>query len=189
MKTTEQTNNSILIVGLGNPGPEYQKTRHNVGFEALNFLTKKSELAKFKNQKKFKADVSINKINNQKIILAKPQTFMNNSGEAISALKNFYQIDNKKITIIYDELDLPFGQIRVRSEGSSAGHNGIKSIISCLGTDKFNRIRIGIKNELVEQIETADFVLSKFSKDEKKILEKTIWPMVLIEIEKIIHFA
>ncbi|NMC51892.1 aminoacyl-tRNA hydrolase [Candidatus Kuenenbacteria bacterium] len=176
----------FLIVGLGNPGKEYQNTRHNAGFAAIDFLVEHEKLGELKKQKKLKAEVSESKIDNQKIILAKPQTFMNNSGEAATIMKKFWQVDNKNIIIVYDELDLPVGKIRVRDEGSSAGHNGIKSIIEKLGTDKFWRVRIGIKNELKEKMEAADFVLSKFSREEKKMLVKEILPKVTEEIKKII---
>jgi PTH1 family peptidyl-tRNA hydrolase len=176
----------FLIVGLGNPSKEYEKTRHNVGFMAVDFLAENWQLGAFKKQKKLKAEILESVINDQKIILAKPQTFMNNSGEAVMALKKFFQIKNEQVVVVYDELDLPLGKIRVRTDGSSAGHNGIKSIIQNLGTDKFIRLRIGIRNELAEKMEAADFVLSRFSKEEKKALEKEILPAAREAIEKII---
>ncbi|HRY63416.1 MAG TPA: aminoacyl-tRNA hydrolase [Patescibacteria group bacterium] len=186
MSVSKQADNLILIVGLGNPDQEYQMTRHNVGFMAADFLAQNMEFSKFKKQKKFRAEVLAGKWGAQKIILAKPQTFMNNSGEAVAALKNFYQVPSERIIIIYDELDLPFGKMRIRPDGSSAGHNGIKSIIEKIGTDKFWRVRIGISNERAEQMEAADFVLSKFSREEKALLTKEILPKVAEEVEKII---
>jgi peptidyl-tRNA hydrolase, PTH1 family len=179
-------NSIYLIVGLGNPGREYQATRHNVGFLAVKFLAEKLKWGDFKEQKKFQAEILETKFQAKKIIMAKPQTFMNNSGEAVAALKNFYKIPSQNIIIIYDELDLPMGKIRVRPDGSSAGHNGIKSIIEHLGTDKFWRVRIGIGNELKGKMEAANFVLSKFSKEEKSLLIKNILPEVVGEVEKII---
>ena len=181
-----EKNNLFLIVGLGNPGEEYANTRHNVGFLALDFLASEWGLNKFKSQKKFKALTTEGWLENKKIILAKPETFMNNSGGTVGALKNFYKTGSEKIIAVYDELDLPFGKIRVRADGSSAGHNGIKSIITKLGTDKFKRVRIGTRNEQAEKMEASDFVLAKFSKREELILKKEILPAAMEEIEKII---
>lgn len=183
-----------LIIGLGNPGKQYEKTRHNAGFMAVDFLMDKIDLGSFKRQSKFKAEIAEGIIGGKKIIIAKPQTYMNNSGEAVQLLQSFYKIDPEDIIVVYDELDLPLGKIRVRDEGSSAGHNGIKSIIEKLGTDKFMRIRIGIKNEKAGKIPArfgsarrADkFVLSRFSILERINFKKEILPQVLQEIEKII---
>ncbi len=176
----------ILVVGLGNPGKEYEHTRHNVGFVTLDWLAEKLDWEHFKEQKKFRAMISENKWGDKKIIAAKPLTFMNNSGETVAAIKKFYQVADEKIIIVYDELDLPFGKIRIRAEGSSAGHNGLKSIIEKLGSDKFWRVRIGIGNERAEKMEAADFVLSKLTREEKNILNKEILPEVIKETEKII---
>jgi PTH1 family peptidyl-tRNA hydrolase len=187
MDNTKNKNDLTLIVGLGNPDRQYQMTRHNVGFMAADFLAEQLKLGEFKNHKKNKAEMLTSKWDGQKIILAKPQTYMNNSGEAVVALKNFYQVRSERIIVIYDELDLPFGKMRIRPDGSSAGHNGIKSIMEKLGSDKFWRVRIGIKNERAEQMDAADFVLSKFSREEKSLLVKEILPKVMGEVEKIIQ--
>lgn len=183
----QKKDNLLLIVGLGNPGKKYAATRHNVGFWALDFLADKWGLNKFKSQKKLKALTTEGWLENKKIVLAKPETFMNNSGETVGALKNFYKTESEKIIAVYDELDLPFGKIRVRADGSSAGHNGIKSIIAQLGTDKFKRVRIGTRNQLADKTEAADFVLGKFSEEELIALKKNILPAALEAMEKIIN--
>jgi len=174
-----------LIVGLGNPGGQYKNTRHNIGFLALDFLAKEFGLGCFKLNAKFKAKILEGNINNIKIILAKPQTYMNASGEAIQIIANFYKIETKDIIIIHDELDLPFAKIRVREDGSAAGHNGIKSIMEKLGTDKFIRVRIGVRNKKTELMPADKFVLSRFSILEKLKL-KEIFEEVKIEVEKFI---
>ncbi len=176
-----------LIVGLGNPEKQYEQTRHNVGFMAVDFLVEKIGLGKFKLQQKFKAEILTGKYDNKNIIIAKPQTYMNNSGVAVHLLKNYYKIQSENLIIVYDELDLPFEDIRVRTEGSSAGHNGIKSIIEYLASDKFNRIRIGIRNSVTEKIPADKFVLSKFSFWEKRKLKKEILPRAIDEIFKILN--
>jgi len=185
--TMERKNKAIIIAGLGNPGREYEKTRHNIGFMAVDFLAEKLNWGEFKEQKKFQAEILEATWQNKKIIVIKPQKFMNNSGESLAAVTNFYKIKSQNIIMVYDELDLPFGKIRIRPAGSSAGHNGIKSIIEKLGTDKFWRVRIGVGNDQKEKMEAADFVLGKFSREEKKILEQEILPAVAGEIEKIIR--
>lgn len=172
--------NMYLIVGLGNPDKKYEDTRHNVGFKALDFLIEKFNFDKLKLDKKFKAEMIMGEIDNKKIIIAKPQTYINNSGTAVQLLKNYFKIQPENIIIVYDELDLPFGEIRLRHEGSSAGHNGIKSIIEYLATDKFNRLRLGIRNKLAEKMPADKFVLSKFSFWEKRKLKNKI----LAEVEK-----
>ncbi|MDD5290211.1 MAG: aminoacyl-tRNA hydrolase [Patescibacteria group bacterium] len=164
---------STLIVGLGNPGKKYEKTRHNAGFLAVDFVSQFLDADGWKESKKLHALVAKN---NKNIILAKPTTFMNESGLAVAALAKYYKIKPKNIIIIYDELDLPFGIIRVRDSGSSAGHNGIKSIIQHLSTDEFWRIRIGTKNELAEKIPAEKFVLNNFSAAELKELKEKVLP-------------
>jgi peptidyl-tRNA hydrolase, PTH1 family len=131
-----------LIVGLGNPGAEYQETRHNLGFQTLDFLTNKLNL-ELKTEK-FKGLYGIGTYLNQKIILLKPLTYINNSGECVRDFVNYFQIPLENILIIYDDLALPLGSFRYRQRGSSGGHNGVKSIIKCLGTQKFKRLKIGI---------------------------------------------
>ena len=163
-----------LILGLGNPGKKYQNTRHNIGFAAIDFLfeewLKDEGFTAWHEDKKFQAEISEGNLNGEKIILAKPQTYMNNSGSAVQALQNYFKIQPENLIVVYDELDLLLGEIRVRQEGSSAGHNGIKSIIAYISTDKFNRVRIGILNKNAEKIPAEKFVLSKLSFFEKTLI-------------------
>lgn len=159
-----------LIVGLGNPGKEYEKTRHNVGFLTLDKLAKKINMNFDKN--KCKANYGIYKHNDEKIIIAKPQTYMNSSGEAVISLMKFYDIDIKNVIVIHDDLDLPVGKLRIRYQGSCGGQNGMRSIIDLVGTDKINRIRIGISNNKL--IDTVDYVLGKFPKEDLTIINETL---------------
>jgi PTH1 family peptidyl-tRNA hydrolase len=171
-----------LIVGLGNPDKKYEKTRHNVGFWVVDFLVDRFGLDKFKLEGKFKSAITRGEWDDKKVIIVKPQTYMNNSGMAIQLLKNYFKIQSENIIVIYDELDLPFEEIRVRHEGSSAGHNGIKSIIDYLSTDRFTRIRIGIRNKLADKLPAEKFVLSRFSFWEKRKLKNKILPKVEKEV-------
>lgn len=159
-----------LIVGLGNPGKEYQKTRHNVGFMVVDALAKKLNIELDKS--KCKSVYGIYKYNGEKVIIAQPQTFMNLSGEAVISLMKFYDIDIKDVIIVHDDLDLPVGKLRIRYQGSCGGQNGMRNIISLTGTSEINRIRIGISND--KQIPTADYVLGKFKKDDLPILKEAI---------------
>lgn len=163
-----------LIVGLGNPGLKYKKTRHNVGFKALDYLQKENNFPKFKFVKKFKADISEGMFNEERAILAKPQTFMNTSGQAVKALVNFYKLDLKNLIVVHDDFDLPVGEFKVSENSSSAGHNGVKSIIHELVTQDFIRVRVGIKPSASQEMETKDFVLAKFTKQEKILIEQAI---------------
>ena len=131
-----------LLVGLGNPGKEYQSTRHNLGFQVINYLTEKLDLSWQK--EKFKGLYTAGAYQQQKIMLLKPLTYMNNSGECIRNFANYFQIPLENILVICDDLSLPAGNFRYRQQGSSGGHNGVKSIIECLGTQKFQRIKVGI---------------------------------------------
>jgi len=159
-----------LIVGLGNPGQEYQNTRHNIGFQLIDTIAEDLILKSFKPNKKFQAEICEGTFGEQKIILAKPQTFMNNSGMAVKKIKTFYKIKPQDIIIIHDDIDLPIGVIRISKEASSGGNKGIESIIKEMKTKNFIRIRIGIANELRKKIPADKFVLQKFSlEDEKKL--------------------
>ncbi|MCL2837666.1 MAG: aminoacyl-tRNA hydrolase [Oscillospiraceae bacterium] len=170
-----------LIIGLGNPGTKYVNTRHNIGFDIVDFLAQ-SEAAPKKSgifsrnksdfKSKHRAQVCESRIAGKKVILAKPQTFMNLSGESVAALAKFYKIENENIIVIYDDIDLPLGKLRLRPGGGSGGHNGIKSIISHIGED-FSRVRIGIGADKHENFDTADYVLGKFTKKETEILIQT----------------
>lgn len=159
----------FLIVGLGNPDMKYAKTRHNAGFIVIEALAEKYELT-FKNQPKFQSHLAEGTIDEEKCVFAMPMTYMNNSGLAVSRIAQFYKITSEKIIVIQDDIDLPFGKIRVSFNASSGGHNGIKSIISSLGTQGFIRLRIGIRNELIDEkkIPADKFVLQNFSKEEVK---------------------
>lgn len=151
-----------LIVGLGNVGKEYENTRHNMGFMLVDrYLEYKNIPLKFK--EKFNAMYVETAINNEKVIFIKPTTYMNNSGIAVRDFLDFYKLDVQDVLVISDDLDLDLGKFRLRRNGSSGGHNGLKSIISHLGTDGFKRLRIGISNDKDDVI---NYVLSKFSKKE-----------------------
>lgn len=166
-----------LIVGLGNPGKEYEDTRHNVGFMCVDFLQKKFSFPEFELQKKFSALVAEFNLSGEKILLAKPQTFMNNSGEAVQKLVNFYHVAPEDIWIVYDDIDLPLGTIRMRGEGSAGTHNGMKSVIASLGFQNFPRLRIGIESRGVEAPKEQDitsFVLHPFLKKELPIVKKSL---------------
>jgi peptidyl-tRNA hydrolase, PTH1 family len=159
-------NKTILVVGLGNPGKEYDGTRHNIGFTCINAFTKTDDFEPWIEKKNFKCLQTNTTLGDTRVIVIKPTTFMNLSGEAVQAVTSFYKIPIDKIVVVHDELDIPFGQIRMRNGGSSAGHNGLKSIIQHLGED-FGRVRIGIGPKEPAQMESADFVLAKFSSKEQ----------------------
>ncbi|MBE7015007.1 MAG: aminoacyl-tRNA hydrolase [Ruminococcaceae bacterium] len=163
-----------LIVGLGNPGAKYEFTRHNAGFLMLDFYAKEKgfEINKLKN----KALISEQFINGEKVIFAKPQTFMNLSGDSVLLLAEYYGIDNEDIFIIYDDISLPLGKIRIRKKGSAGGHNGIKDLILKLSGDDFCRLKIGVSENGGKDL--IDYVLGAFSKNEladlKKIAKKSV---------------
>ncbi|MCA9308756.1 aminoacyl-tRNA hydrolase [Candidatus Saccharibacteria bacterium] len=162
-----------LIVGLGNIGKKYDGTRHNIGFTVIDTLRVQHGLPEWQEKIKFKSLISEDFVGGKKVILAKPTTLMNNSGEAVRALKDFYKLKNSDITVIHDELDLPFGTIKQKQGGGSAGNNGIKSLIAHIGDD-FKRVRMGIKNDQLDTTDSADFVLAKFSLKEKEQLDDII---------------
>ena len=159
----------FLIVGLGNPGKEYDGTRHNIGFAAVDYIADKYNIGL--NRIKFKGVFGEGFIEGKKVILLKPTTYMNLSGESIREVINFYKISNEEVIVIYDDISLEVGRLRIREKGSHGGHNGIKSIIANLGTDVFPRVKIGVgapKGNLVSH------VLGKFSEDEIEVLRETI---------------
>lgn len=161
----------FLIVGLGNPGPEYENTRHNIGFEIVDKLA-----AKFSDELTKKGYGSLyTEINysGNKLYLVKPQTFMNNSGKAVYEIKRFFKIPTQNMIVIYDELDIPLGTLKIKLGGGSAGHNGIRSIINSTGEEDFTRIRFGIGKPLTRD-KTANHVLSMFGKDEKQAVDDNI---------------
>ena len=158
-----------LIIGLGNPGKEYENTRHNTGFMVLDRLSEKLNIEMTQN--KFKGLYGKSKYKGEDVILLKPQTYMNLSGESVRQVMDFFKINQEDILVIYDDLDMPVGKLRLRQSGSAGGHNGIKDIINKLGSQKFSRLKIGISND--KAVDTKDYVLGKFSNDEIKILNNS----------------
>lgn len=164
-------NNSILLVGLGNPEERYEGTRHNIGFACIDaFVGKYEEMSEWVGKKDLKCLMSTGRIGETQVIAIKPTTFMNLSGEAVSLTVNFYKMQLNHVVVIHDELDIDFGQIRTRTGGSSAGHNGIKSVSKHVG-EEYGRIRIGIGPKDPPEIDSADFVLQKFSSTEQKQID------------------
>lgn len=158
-----------IVAGLGNPTREYEGTRHNIGFLIIDEIAKKNNISL--DGKKHKAVYGKGMIEGHKVILAKPQTYMNLSGESIKAMADFYKLDEDKIIIIYDDVSLDVGQLRIRKKGSAGGHNGIKSIITHLGTQQFNRIKVGV-GEKPRGYDLADYVLGRFTKEEIPVIEE-----------------
>lgn len=166
-----------LIVGLGNPGKEYEKNRHNIGFMAVEKICKAYGFDDFKEEKKFEAEIVKGKIGSETVILAKPLTFMNKSGVAIRKIKDYFKIGDEDTIVIFDDVDLKIGAIRIRKKGGAGTHNGMKSIVQETGTENSPRIRIGTESrgELApKKQEISSFVLSDFSKKEILIIDKTI---------------
>ena len=157
-----------MIVGLGNPGKEYEKTRHNVGFRSVELVA--GQLKTKIDKIKFKALTRMVNHQGKKILLVEPQTYMNLSGAAVSALAAYYKVKPDHILVIFDDISLPVGRIRIRRDGSAGGHNGIKSIIQSLGTDQFPRVKVGVGAKPHPDYDLADWVLSKFSAQEEKAL-------------------
>lgn len=157
-----------FIVGLGNPGDKYLLTRHNVGFMVVDRILK--EYGNGCIQKKFNSEFAEIRINNNKVFLLKPQTYMNLSGQAVYECANFYKIQFEDIIVIYDDLDLELGKIQVKKNGGSGGHNGIKSIDECMNKD-YMRLRIGISKPVNKHIDISSYVLTNFNDDEKKLME------------------
>lgn len=174
--------NMKLIIGLGNPGSKYKNTRHNIGFEIIDdfyLQNKKQGFSNWEKNKKFFAEISAGSIKDEKIILAKPLSFMNDSGKAVQALMHFYKNPPLDLIVIHDDIDLALGKFKLQKDRSSAGHNGIKSIIEKIGTQNFYRIRIGIaKADRDKQGRTEKFVLNRFNLFEKLKLKK-IKPEIL----------
>lgn len=160
----------FLIAGLGNPGRKYRANRHNIGFMAVERLAERFNITSKKVQNK--AIVADGRIHNQPVILAKPQTFMNNSGDAVGPIANFYKIPPERVLVIYDELDLPFGTIRLRERGGAGGHNGMKSIINHLG-EEFPRMRLGIGRPPGQMPVTA-YVLQDFHKNDEPLVNEIL---------------
>ena len=200
-----------LLVGLGNPGKEYEKTRHNTGFIFLNKIKEAYEFPDFRFEKKLNAEISIsafpplplgepacpvgkdvrrtaeeNTKESRKTILAKPKTFMNNSGRSVKAILDFYKLTPENLIVVHDDVDIEIGKYKISTDSGSAGHNGVEDIISKIGTRNFKRVRVGIANDkLRTHIDTSDFVLQKFSDEELSTLMGDTSGNILHEIEKL----
>ena len=162
----------FLVAGLGNPEKKYDNTRHNIGFDAVRLFCDKANIAL--NKTKFKAIVGEGYVGGDKVIAALPQTYMNLSGESIGEIASFYKIPNENIIVLHDDISLDTGRLRIREKGSAGGHNGLKSIISHLGSDVFCRIKIGVGAPKHEDYDLADYVLGSFTKDERTVLESVL---------------
>ena len=158
-----------LIIGLGNPGKEYESTRHNAGFIAIDAFAKKNDI-EFNLEPKFKGAIGTKVFNGEKVLLLKPMTYMNLSGESVIQVMNFYKIDVEDIIVISDDLDSPLGRIRLRDHGSAGGHNGHKNIINHLHTEGYKRIKIGIGRD--NNIPVVDWVLKKLTEDELAVINQ-----------------
>ena len=161
-----------VICGLGNPGRKYENTRHNIGFVAIDRIADKTGIEV--NRSKFRATVGEGMIAGEKVLLAKPETFMNDSGMAVKEIMDFYKLAPEDLIVIYDDFDIKEGTVRIRPFGSAGTHNGMRSIIRLLGSDRFPRIRIGTGKDDMEQRELIGFVLGGFSKDEVKMMEAAV---------------
>lgn len=166
-----------IIVGLGNPKKEYENTRHNIGFDVIDAIADEYNISM--SDKKHKAIVGKGVIEGRKVILAKPQTYMNLSGESVRELIDYYKVDEEQeLIVIYDDISLDVGQMRIRKKGSAGGHNGIKSILQHLGHDVFLRIKMGV-GEKPKGYDLADYVLGHFSKEDRKILDDNMKNTIL----------
>lgn len=168
----ERENMVKMIVGLGNPGSKYEKTKHNIGFMAIDNIVKNLDVT-FTDDKNFKAQIGSTFINHEKVYFVKPTTFMNNSGIAVKALLTYYNIDITDLIVIYDDLDMEVSKLRLRSKGSAGGHNGIKSIISHIGTQEFNRIKVGIGRPL-KGMTVINHVMGQFNTEDNIAISLTL---------------
>ncbi|HGI8075250.1 TPA: aminoacyl-tRNA hydrolase [Streptococcus pyogenes] len=161
-----------MIVGLGNPGSKYEKTKHNIGFMAIDNIVKNLDVT-FTDDKNFKAQIGSTFINHEKVYFVKPTTFMNNSGIAVKALLTYYNIDITDLIVIYDDLDMEVSKLRLRSKGSAGGHNAIKSIIAHIGTQEFNRIKVGIGRPL-KGMNVINHVMGQFNTEDNIAISLTL---------------
>lgn len=175
---------TVLIIGLGNPGKEYENTRHSIGFAVLDDFAKRNDFPGWINKKDLKCLITSQSMGQNKVVLCKPTTYMNQSGEAAQAVQRYYRIYNSDTVAVYDELAIKFGQIRARVGGNDAGHNGVKSLIAHID-DNFGRVRLGIGNGISDKAEASDFVLGKFTKDEQAGLPTIIKEAGVLIIEYI----
>lgn len=176
----------FLIVGLGNPGEKYKNTRHNIGFRAVDGLAADFQFSAFDFQKISNIEFSKGEIGSQKIILAKPQTFMNESGRAVKKLIGSWSLEIGNLIVIHDDIDLSFGKIKISKSSGSGGHKGVESIIENLGTKNFVRIRVGIQPERGKPKNTETFVIKNFTKGEEKILKTTI-DKIIVSVKLILE--
>ena len=169
-----------LLVGLGNPGKKYEQTWHNLGFMTLDQLatSRPEEFLKFKKNLRLKADVCEGANPQEKLILVKPQTFMNKSGEAIKDLVNFYKIKPENLWVFHDDIDLPLGKIRISHDASAGGHKGVQSIIEQIGSQDFVRFRLGIQKNTPNNLPTETYVLQKIDKEAKVIIDEMIQKVI-----------
>ena len=158
----------FIVVGLGNPGKDYDKTRHNVGFDVIDLLAERNNIKL--NKIKYKSVYGEGNIGGEKVLLVKPQTYMNNSGITVRDIYNFYKLPIENIIVVVDDIDIDFSQVRIRKKGSAGSHNGLKSIIHQLQQEDFPRVKIGIGKKREGQ-DLANFVLSRFSKEERESIE------------------
>lgn len=158
----------ILLIGLGNTGEKYEKTRHNFGFLAVDKLRECYGGTEWKYEKKFLGKVSVGRWKDEKVVFLKPDTYMNLSGRSVGALMRFYKIPVQNVAVFFDDLDLPFGAVRFRASGGSGGHNGIKSLFQGIGSQDFSRIKFGIANDQKSKMPVSAFVLQRFSTEEQK---------------------
>ena len=172
MSQRDATQSLALVIGLGNPGAEYARHRHNVGFRVVDALARAHGLA-FSRAKLARAHTAQGRIAGRRVILAKPQTFMNRSGQAVGRLARWHKVPPQQILVVYDELDLPLGRLRLRPEGGAGGHNGMRSIIEALGSQGFPRLRVGIDRP-PGKMDPADYVLHPFSQEEAEIVAPVI---------------
>lgn len=166
-----------LIIGLGNPGPRYEGTRHNIGFMAVDALRERLKFGGFRDEVKFKAEIARGEFNGDRVILVRPQTFMNLSGESVVAVKQFYKVGVEDIWAVYDDIDLPLGTLRIRESGSPGTHNGMKSLIQSLSSDGFPRFRLGIESRGVlspNQQDLSSFVLEPFRNEERSEVNQLV---------------
>ena len=174
-----------MIIGLGNPGKRYVNNRHNVGFRCVDFFARKQGISLI--QRKARSQLGVGEVEGVKVVLAKPRTFMNLSGDAVAALRRRYRVRVEDLLVIYDDLDLPLGTIRIRERGSSGGHKGMKSIITRIGSQEFPRLRVGIAPRQEEAgaskkaVDAVEYVLSDFTSQERAVLRK-VYPEVAAAI-------
>ncbi len=156
-----------LIIGLGNHPPKYRDTRHNFGFMAVDYLAKQFNFPEWKFEKRYQAETSYGQIGRHKVILCKPHTFMNLSGQSVQALRHFYKIDATNIIVISDDLDQNFGAHKFKAKGSDGGQKGLRDVIKVLGSNEFARLKFGINNQFRTKYDTSDFVTGKFTPEER----------------------